>query len=40
MFSGLLSIFGFTTCTVEPIVLTYNTKGGLVIIEIYVDDTW
>ena len=37
-FSGLLSVFGFTSCTADPIVLTKKTKGGLVILVVYVDD--
>ena len=37
-FSGLLSAFGFTSCMTNPTVLTKNTKGGLVILAVYVDD--
>ena len=37
-FSGLLSAFGFTSCTVDPIVLTKKTEGGLVILAVFVDD--
>ena len=37
-FSGLLSAFGFTSCAVDPTVLTKKTKGGLVILVLYVDD--
>ena len=37
-FSGLLSAFGFTSCAADPTVLTKKTKGGLVILAVYVDD--
>ena len=37
-FSGLLSTFGFTSCAANPTVLTKKTKGGLVILAVYVDD--
>ena len=35
-FSGLLSAFGFTSCVADPTVLTKKTKGGLVILTVYV----
>ena len=37
-FSGVLSTFGFTSCVTGPIVLTEKTKGGLVILAVYIDD--
>ena len=37
-FSGLLSTFGFTPYTSDPIVLTKKTKSGLVILAVQVDD--
>ena len=37
-FSGLLSAFGFTSCATDPTVLTKKTKGGVVILAVYVDD--
>ena len=37
-FSHLLSTFGFTSCAIDRIVLTKKTKGGLVMLEIYIDD--
>ena len=37
-FSGLLSAFGFTSCAVDPTMLTKKTKGGLFILVVYVDD--
>ena len=37
-FSGLLSTFGFPSCTVDPTVLTKKTKRGLIILAAYVDD--
>ena len=37
-FSGLLSTFGFTFCTADPIVLIKKTQGSLVILAYYVDD--
>ena len=37
-FNGLLSTFGFTSCATDPTVLTKKTKGGLVILVVYVDD--
>ena len=37
-FIGLLSAFGFTSCVADPTVLTKKTKGGLVILVVYVDD--
>ena len=36
--SGLLSTFGFTSCTTNPNVLTNKIKGGLVILVVYVND--
>ena len=36
--SGLLSAFGFTSCAAEPTMLNKKTKGGLVILAVYVDD--
>ena len=36
--SGLLSMFGFTSCATDPIVLIKKTQGGLVILAVYVDD--
>ena len=37
-FNGLLSAFGFTSCAADPTMLTKKTKGGLVILVVYVDD--
>ena len=37
-FSGLLSTFGFTSYAANPTVLTKKTKGGLVILAVYIDD--
>ena len=37
-FSGLLAAFGFTSCAADPTVLSKKTKGGLVILAVYVDD--
>ena len=37
-FSGLLFAFGFTSCAGDPTVLTKKSKGGLVILAVYVDD--
>ena len=36
-FSGLLFTFGFTSCVVNPTMLTKKTKGNFVILAIYVD---
>ena len=36
--SGLLSMFGFTSCATNRIVLIKKTQGGLVILLVYVDD--
>ncbi|CAA6673289.1 unnamed protein product [Spirodela intermedia] len=37
-FSGLLTTFGFASCIVDLAVLTKKTKGGLIILVVYVDD--
>ena len=37
-FSGFLSTFGFTSCAINPTVLTKKTKGCLVILTVYIDD--
>ena len=31
------SVFGFTSCTSDPTVITKKTKGGLVILTVYMD---
>ena len=36
--SGLLFAFGFTSCVVNPTMLTKKTKGHLIILLVYVDD--
>ena len=37
-FNGLLFAFGFTLCIIDPTMFSKKTKGGLVILVVYIDD--